>query len=208
MPVKVKCPSCDKVLSVPDAARGKAVKCPECQTRISVPGDEETSKPGPKSSKAKKSKQPVDAEDALASFDMRRAEDTEARICTKCGYDMQYQDEEDTECPQCGYDSDAGGLGLKARKKAMRGPDPADFYPGLAKEAWRFVGRNYVLAFRTIMYTLCLYVFLDFDVAAACLSGTLLHNQFPGYPRMDVVPGYGSDQTDAGAKRQIQKAEL
>jgi len=163
MPVKVKCPSCDKVLSVPDAARGKAVKCPECQTRISVPGDEETSKPGPKSSKAKKSKQPVDAEDALASFDMRRAEDTEARICTKCGYDMQYQDEEDTECPQCGYDSDAGGLGLKARKKAMRGPDPADFYPGLSKEAWRFVGRNYVLAFRTIMYTL-----VSLSIALGC----------------------------------------
>jgi hypothetical protein len=85
---------------------------------------------------------------------MRRAEDTEARICSKCGFDMLYQDEEDTECPKCGFDSEAGGIGAKAKKKAMRGPDPADFYPGLTKEAWKFVGRNFVLAFRTVMYTL------------------------------------------------------
>ena len=131
MPVKVKCTSCEKVLSVPDAARGKAVKCPQCQTRISVPDEEDapksSSKSGASKSKPKKSSKPVDSEDALASFDMRRAEDTEARICSKCGFDMQYQDEEDTECPECGFDSAEGGLGAKARKKAMRGPDPADF---------------------------------------------------------------------------------
>ena len=166
MPVKVKCPSCEKALTVPDAARGKAVKCPECQTRISVPGDNDSTKSSAKSSaksKPKKSSQPIDSEEALAKLDMRRAEDTEARICSKCGYDMKYQDEEDTECPKCGYDSEAGGLGAKAKKKAMRGPDPADFYPGLAKEAWKFVGRNYVLAFRNVMYTL-----ISLSIALGC----------------------------------------
>ena len=168
MPVKVKCTSCEKVLSVPDAARGKAVKCPQCQTRISVPDDDDapksSSKSGSSKSKPKKSSKPIDAEDALASFDMRRAEDTEARVCSKCGYDMQYQDEEDTECPECGFDSAEGGMGAKARKKAMRGPDPADFYPGLVTEAWKFVGKNVLLAWRTVAYTL-----VSLAIALGCL---------------------------------------
>ena len=44
MPVKLKCTNCEKVLSVPDAARGKAVKCPECQTRLAVPEDDDSAK--------------------------------------------------------------------------------------------------------------------------------------------------------------------
>jgi DNA-directed RNA polymerase subunit RPC12/RpoP len=163
MPVKVKCSTCDKVLSVPDAARGKAVKCPQCQTRIAVPAEVDVVKPGPKATatkaRAKKPAKPLDSEAALATFDMRRAEDTEARICSKCGFDMKYQDEEDTECPQCGYDAEAGGMGVKARKKAMKGPDPADFYPGLFKQSWKFVGRNQKLAWRSVIYTLvCLVI--------------------------------------------------
>jgi DNA-directed RNA polymerase subunit RPC12/RpoP len=167
MPLKVKCTNCEKVLSVPDEARGKAVKCPQCETRIAVPSDDDSSKQkiksGSSKSKVKKPAKPMDAEEALASMDMRRVEDTEARICPKCGFDMQYQDEEDTECPKCGYDAMAGGLGSKARKKAMKGPDPADFFPGLAKEAWRFVGKNSVLALRTVIYTL-----ISLTIALGC----------------------------------------
>ncbi len=170
MPVKVRCTSCDKVLTVPDAARGKAVKCPGCQERIAVPDEDSNSGamkvPGKaagtdkaKKKPASKPTKPVDSEDALASFDLRKAEDTNARICFKCGFDMQYQDEEETECPQCGYDTEAGGLGKKAQKKAMRGPDPADFYPGLAKSAWRFVVKNQKLAWRTDAYVaVCLLI--------------------------------------------------
>ncbi len=169
MPVKVRCTSCDKVLTVPDAARGKAVKCPGCQERIAVPGEDGNSgamkvpgkSGGDKARKKPPSKpsKPVDSEDALASFDLRRAEDTNARICFKCGFDMQYLDEEETECPECGYDTEAGGLGKKAQKKAMRGPDPADFYPGLMKGAWKFVVKNQVLAWRTDMYVaVCLLI--------------------------------------------------
>ena len=169
MPVKVRCTSCDKVVTVPDAARGKAVKCPGCQERIAVPDEVSNSGamkvPGgagtdkAKRKPASKPAKPVDAEDALASFDLRKAEDTNARVCFKCGFDMQYQDEEETECPQCGYDTEAGGLGKKAQKKAMRGPDPADFYPGLAKGAWKFVVKNQKLAWRTDAYVaVCLVI--------------------------------------------------
>ena len=169
MPVKVRCTSCDKVLTVPDTARGKAVKCPSCQERIAVPDEDSNSgamkvpvKAGTDKTKKKpaaKPAKPVDSEDALASFDLRKAEDTNARVCFKCGFDMQYEDEEDTECPQCGYDTAAGGLGKKAQKKAMRGPDPADFYPGLAKSAWKFVVKNQKLAWRTDAYVaVCLLI--------------------------------------------------
>ena len=169
MPVKVRCTSCDKVLTVPDTARGKAVKCPGCQERIAVPDEDSGSgamkvpgKSGTDKAKKKpvsKPTKPVDSEDALASFDLRKAEDTNARICFKCGFDMQYQDEEETECPQCGYDTVAGGLGKKAQKKAMKGPDPADFYPGLVKSSWKFVVKNQKLAWRTDAYVaVCLLI--------------------------------------------------
>jgi DNA-directed RNA polymerase subunit RPC12/RpoP len=162
MPVKVRCSSCDKVLTVPDAARGKAVKCPQCETKIPVPaGDSDAPKPKkkPVAAKTAKSSKPVDSEDALASLDLRRAEDTNARICSKCGYDMQEMDEEETECPKCGFDIEAGGLGVKARKRAMKGPDPADFYPGLAKNAFNFMLKNQSLCWRTAGYTtVCLLI--------------------------------------------------
>ena len=157
MPVKVRCSSCDKVLTVPDAARGKAVKCPQCNERITVPtGDSQITKAAekPKKKPAAKENKPVDSEDALASLDLRRAEDANARICSKCGFDMGDMDEEETECPKCGFDIESGGLGVKARKKQMKGPDPADFFPGLAKGAWRFVFKNQMLAWRTAIYSL------------------------------------------------------
>ena len=157
MPVKVRCSSCDKVLTVPDAARGKAVKCPQCDERITVPtGDSQVTKAAEKTKKkpAAKESKPIDSEDALASLDLRRAEDANARICSKCGFDMEELDEEETECPKCGFDIESGGLGIKARKKQMKGPDPADFFPGLAKGAWSFVLKNQMLAWRTAVYTL------------------------------------------------------
>jgi len=146
MAVKVRCTGCDKVLSAPDAARGKSIKCPSCDTKVKVPAA---------SSKPKKSvDKPVDSEDALASFDLRNAEDENVRICGKCGYDMTHQDEEETECPKCGYDSSMGGLGEKAQKRRLKGPDPDKFYEGLWKANWKFVFKNQGLAWRTMIYTL------------------------------------------------------
>ncbi|MFO0917710.1 MAG: hypothetical protein U0872_05270 [Planctomycetaceae bacterium] len=163
MSVKVKCPECAKLLTVPDAARGKAIKCPNCQTRIAVPADEEataaTAKSGKSKSKSKeKRSSPVEDEAGLATLDLRKAIDHEARVCPKCGYDMSLLDDEDsdeeiTECPQCGWDTAEGGIGEKARKKQLKGPDPDKFYVGLWKNSWKFVSNNLMLSIRTFLYT-------------------------------------------------------
>ena len=163
MPVKVTCTTCEKVINAPDAARGKAIRCPECQTKIAVPAESGTPKAVATAAKKRKpaaeDDEPVDSEYALANLDFRKAEDKNARICPKCGFDMQYQEEDDEECPKCGFDSSVGGLGAKARKRAMKGPDPADFYPELFKSSWKFVGKNRSLAVRTIIYTLVSLLF-------------------------------------------------
>jgi DNA-directed RNA polymerase subunit M/transcription elongation factor TFIIS len=155
MSVKVKCPGCTKVLTVPEAARGKAVKCPSCETRVPVPkGEAETAV---KTVKGKKPVGPLEEESVLASLDLRKLEDRAARLCPKCGYDMDQlgeEGEEATECPQCGWDIAAGAMGEKARKKALKGPDPDKYYQGLWKNGWKFVKENYFLAFRTYAYTM------------------------------------------------------
>jgi hypothetical protein len=151
MAVKVRCPGCQKVLSAPDEARGKAINCPNCETRVPIPA---AASGGAKAKPVKKAAKPADSESALATLDLRNAEDDEARICPKCGYDMQHQDEEETECPKCGFDTSAGGLGEKARKRAMKGPDPDKFYASLWKANWKFVFKNQGMAWRTVAYVL------------------------------------------------------
>lgn len=146
MPVKVRCPECDKALNVPDAARGKAVKCPACQARIPVPAESAAKKP----SKAKARKE-QDSSDFLANLDLKSVEDHRSRVCPKCGSDVT---EDDIECPVCGIDLATGGLGVAARKKLLKGPDPDQFYATIWKDGWRFVGRNQAMAWRTMMYTL------------------------------------------------------
>jgi hypothetical protein len=37
MPIELRCPGCQKLLRVPDAAAGKHARCPECQQVVSVP---------------------------------------------------------------------------------------------------------------------------------------------------------------------------
>jgi len=152
MAVKVRCPGCQKVLSAPDEARGKAIKCPNCETRVPIPAA--TSGAAKTKPPAKKAAKPADSESALATLDLRNAEDDEARICPKCGYDMQHEDEEETECPKCGFDVSAGGMGVKARKRALKGPDPDKFYASLWKANWKFVFKNQGMAWRTVAYVL------------------------------------------------------
>ncbi|MDZ4684094.1 MAG: hypothetical protein SH850_03335 [Planctomycetaceae bacterium] len=148
MAVKVRCPGCQKVLTAPDEARGKAIKCPSCETRVPIPAGGGAAKP------AKKAVKPAHDESGLASLDLRNAEDNEARICPKCGCDMIHQDEEETECPKCGFDTAEGGLGEKARKRRLKGPDPDKFYQSLWKSNWRFVFKNQGMVWRTVGYVL------------------------------------------------------
>jgi len=171
MPVRVRCPKCEKVVNAPDAARGKAVKCPECESRIPVPtGDEDSAtakssrpaKPAEKSAvktpsskpdsgkgttKSAGKKKPADeGDDFLAKLDLNRAEDRHAKVCPKCGQDV---DEEDLECSACGVDLQTGGLGKAARKARMKGPDPADFYSLAWKDGAEFVKLNMTLTLNT-----------------------------------------------------------
>lgn len=152
MAVKIRCPGCEKVLTVPDTARGKAVKCPSCSEKIAVPAGKDG--PPTKTSKSKKPAAAQDSEESLLTFDLSKAEDADARICFKCGYDMTYLDEETTECPKCGMDIESGGLGEKARKRALKGPDPDKFYSTIWGEQWKFVMRHQGLALRTMIYVL------------------------------------------------------
>lgn len=175
MPVRVQCPQCDKVVNAPEAARGKAVKCPQCEARIKVPaGDEEAAKPAraakttekpadkveakPKPSKpeakksidkpaAAKKKAPDSGEsNFFAKLDLDRAEDRHAKVCPKCGAEV---DEDDVECAVCGIDLQTGTLGKAARKARMKGPDPADFFPTVWKDAGAFVKENFKLVIST-----------------------------------------------------------
>lgn len=179
MSIKVKCPGCTKTLTVPDAARGKAVKCPTCETRVAVPADDGDAPtlPAAKSKKSSKKAAPVQDESGLAQLDLRRVADHEANVCPKCGYDFEQLGEEAedvTECPQCGWDVAEGGMGAKARKRALKGPDPDKFYIGLWKNSWKFVGVNLMMSIRTF-----LYIALASVIALVCSMGYLYFSMLP-----------------------------
>ena len=191
MPVRVRCPKCDKEVNAPDAARGKAVKCPECQGRIPVPADnaeksESASQGGAAKSAGKPAAKPVakaaplkappvkaapakkkkgaDDDDFLGKLDLSRSEDQNTRVCPKCG---QVVEQEDTECANCGIDLQTGGLGKTARKARMKGADPNDFY-GLAwQDGTEFVKQNMVVVINSWLNVMILFLagFLAFVLA-------------------------------------------
>lgn len=117
-----------------------------------MPAAKET--PSAKTAKTKKPAAAADSEESLLTFDLTKAEDADARVCFKCGYDMTYLDEETTECPKCGMDIETGGLGEKARKRALKGPDPDKFYSTIWGDQWKFVFKHQGLAWRTVAYVL------------------------------------------------------
>ena len=145
MPVKVRCPSCEKVLTAPDAARGKGIRCPGCQTKVPVPAKPIVAVP-------KKKKAPASSSDFLANFDVSKAEDRNVRLCPKCGTEAQ---DEEIYCGNCGVDVNTGVLPERTRRKqAMKGPDQEEFYKGAWKDSWQFLKKNKSLAIRTTVYLL------------------------------------------------------
>lgn len=136
MPVKVRCPSCDKVLNAPDSARGKAVKCPGCEGKVPVPAEGAAGRSGANPAVKKKKSAESESDSFLANLDLESSVDTESRICPKCGAEM---NEEDSECPKCGIDSRTGQLSARvARKRALKGADPNDYYGMVFRDAWKF----------------------------------------------------------------------
>ena len=145
------------MLNAPDAARGKAIKCPACDTKIRVPdesGAEASAGSGRTAVKtATKKKAGQDSMDFLANIDLSKAVDTSVAMCPKCGTEIP---EEATECPKCGVDPATGQLSANAAKKraGRKGPDPAEFYSVVWKNAWAFTMDNKKGAIRLAFYSL------------------------------------------------------
>jgi len=157
MPVKVRCPGCRKVLTAPDAARGKSLKCPECESPVKVPTGEVATSPGGASTstlnKPKAKPKTIEEDEGLLSrLDMSAAMDTGSSMCPKCGADIP---EEAKECPKCGVDPLTGQLTKAAkRRKSLRGVDPREFYKVFLKDAWQFTLDNFGMVLKTAGYFL------------------------------------------------------
>lgn len=169
MAVRVRCPTCEKVLNVPDAARGKAIKCPGCDTKVKVPVGETPAGEG--KSTARKSGTPApakkvanpDSSEFLARLDLDDVAHSDHAICPKCGASIP---DEASECPKCGVDPSTGQLSARTKKRrSMKGPDPAQFYREALTDSWAFVKENKRVAFRTFLYS----VIFSF-VAGGCFS--------------------------------------
>ncbi len=159
MPVKVRCPTCQKVLNAPETARGKAIKCPGCETKVKVPaGDAAGGAASAAPARAASAKAPAkkkadaDSSDFLAALDLDKVVDSSEAMCPKCGAPLP---EEATECPKCGVDPQTGQLTASAKKrKNMKGPDPALFYKAAWVDSWAFVKENFTVGLRTFLYTI------------------------------------------------------
>ena len=156
MAVKVRCPTCEKVLNAPDAARGKAIKCPGCETKVKVPAGESSAGDGKSVVRKAGAKAPAkkvdnpDTDDFLARLDLDKVVDSAHAMCPKCGAAIP---EDATECPECGVDPTTGQLTASAKKrKGMKGPDPALFYGEAWRDSWAFVKENKSVALRTFLY--------------------------------------------------------
>jgi len=167
MAVKVRCPTCEKVLNAPDSARGKAVKCPECETKVKIPAGDSSSGAGSAGSRttvrrsaSNAVKNPAGSESTefLAGLDLDKIVDTSEAMCPKCGADIP---EGATECPKCGVDPNTGQLSSSARKRMSRkGPDPALFYSAAWKDSWAFLKENSTVAVRTGVYFTSMQILL------------------------------------------------
>ncbi len=152
MPVKVRCPECEKVLTLPDQARGKTAKCPECQARVPVPGAKKKAAPKPAKTAAQKAGAEETGDELFANLDLSRAEDQKTRVCPKCGVPV---DEEDVECPKCHVMLTTGRLSAeRQRKKERGGPDPDKYYEKFLTTGWEFVKEHWVFGLRTTLYVM------------------------------------------------------
>jgi predicted Zn finger-like uncharacterized protein len=145
MPIKVRCKECETTFSVKDEAAGKRVRCKGCGSPVKVPSGTQKKK---RAAAARKS---ADTDDFLASFDIDKIEDQAARICPRCGHDV---DEDDIECSSCGVNLTTGRMSEATRKKRKRkGPSIEDFYSKSWGDAYTFLLNHKGLAVKTFLYT-------------------------------------------------------
>ncbi len=146
MPVKVRCQSCDKVFGAPDAARGKSVKCPECQERVKVPAGAGAAAKGKAPAKKKAAPGEHDHEEFLKNMDLDEVEDTNVKVCPKCGHEA---GDEAMECASCGLNFETG-----LTKEKQKGVDPKIFFRVVLKDSMAFLKAHRSLALRTSMYVM------------------------------------------------------
>jgi predicted RNA-binding Zn-ribbon protein involved in translation (DUF1610 family) len=155
MPVKVRCSSCEKVVTAPDRARGKAVKCPQCGHAIRVPAE----KAAPAVRKAPAP--PPSSSSVLANLDLDRLEDSQTRICPKCSAEVAA---EDTQCPECGVNLVTGLLSAEQQVERDRvGPNPKKYYSEFFSDSMQFWKKN-----KKLSISLCLNAAIFAGVAAFC----------------------------------------
>ncbi|HEV8066259.1 MAG TPA: zinc ribbon domain-containing protein [Planctomycetaceae bacterium] len=139
MPVKVRCSGCERVINAPDRARGKAVKCPQCGKAVRVPA--EAAAPAPAAPAGKKAgSRPPSSSMVIANLDLERLEDTDTRICPKCGAEVSV---EDTECPECQVNLVTGNLSAKNQAdRDRKGPNPKKYYQEFFSDSFEFWKKN------------------------------------------------------------------
>jgi Zn finger protein HypA/HybF involved in hydrogenase expression len=147
MPVKVRCPECEKVLNAPDRARGKAIKCPACGSAVRVPvGSSSGANPATRKPAKKVSAPPPSSSGMIVNLDLDKIEDVETRICPKCGKEV---DAEDVECPSCHVNLDTGLLSAEKRADLSRkGPNPKLYYKEFFKDGIEFWKKEKKLSIR------------------------------------------------------------
>jgi hypothetical protein len=147
MPVKVRCPECEKVLNAPDRARGKAIKCPECGATVRVPAGKPAAANQAGSRPAKKvAAPPPSSSMMIANLDLEGLEDTQTRICPKCGVEVS---PEDIECPECHVNLESGLLsGEKKAELSRKGPNPNLYYKEFFKDGKEFWKKERRLSIR------------------------------------------------------------
>ncbi|HXY37822.1 MAG TPA: zinc ribbon domain-containing protein [Planctomycetaceae bacterium] len=163
MPVKVRCKECERVVTAPDRARGKAVKCPQCGKPVRVPAE----KAAPAAPAGKKAgARPPSSSMVIAKLDLDSIEDTQTRICPKCGAEVSA---EDTECPECQVNLVTGMLSPELQaERSRKGPNPRKYYKEFFSDSFEFWKKNkglsISLALNTVIFTalgaLCVMVAL------------------------------------------------
>lgn len=139
MPVKARCPRCKKVLTLPDAARGKRAKCRHCGGVVPVPAGKRQAAPARTSSQ-----QDPDLLDALR---IGSVEDQQRRVCPRCATVV---GEDDIECPKCHVNLETGLLSRKMKIMLERGgPDPDDYWGDLWRDGFRFLKEHLRLGVQT-----------------------------------------------------------
>ena len=147
MPVKVRCPECEKVLNAPDRARGKAIKCPACGSAVRVPAEKASAaNPAARKPAKKVAAPPPSSSGMIVNLDLDQIEDVQTRICPKCGTEV---DAEEVECPSCHVNLESGLLSAQRKADLSRkGPNPKLYYKEFFKDGIEFWKKEKKLSFR------------------------------------------------------------